>query len=200
MLRVVDAQRDELLRAFLERHEAECPGCGYSLRGCVTEVCPECGAGLALTLTPRRADRRTLVLLALMLGWVLAEAGLETYFAQDRVRALAQPQAVSRVIRLNTLMSNRQTTVTLNASRITFGGASTVVVGAPLPRTPVWSAVPWLAWTRLGASAVCWLLALGGLVALVMCRSRAVWPPTLVKYAVAVFVVWAALFLAFRVM
>ena len=33
----------ELLKAYLADRDVPCPGCGYSLKGCVADKCPECG-------------------------------------------------------------------------------------------------------------------------------------------------------------
>ena|GEM_PF-2022115 len=41
---------ETMLRAFLADHDEPCPGCGYSLLGIATSVCPECGHELELTL------------------------------------------------------------------------------------------------------------------------------------------------------
>jgi hypothetical protein len=38
----------ELLKAYLADRDVPCPGCGYSLRGCVAESCPECARPFAL--------------------------------------------------------------------------------------------------------------------------------------------------------
>jgi hypothetical protein len=39
-----------LLLSYLSTIDARCPGCGYALRGCTSEQCPECGRGLHLAL------------------------------------------------------------------------------------------------------------------------------------------------------
>lgn len=43
-------QNDELVGAYLQRTEAECPSCGYGLRGVRHARCPECGRELDLEL------------------------------------------------------------------------------------------------------------------------------------------------------
>ena len=40
----------EHLRGFLRDANVPCPGCGYSLRGCAGERCPECGSAFTLGL------------------------------------------------------------------------------------------------------------------------------------------------------
>jgi len=40
----------ELLREYLDTHDAPCPVCGYNLRGVVVENCPECNAPIELTV------------------------------------------------------------------------------------------------------------------------------------------------------
>lgn len=45
-----NSSREAVLRAFLAEHDEPCPGCGYSLLGIATSVCPECGHELELTL------------------------------------------------------------------------------------------------------------------------------------------------------
>ncbi len=200
MLRVVAAQRDVLLRAYLEQHEAACPTCGYSLRGCVTEVCPECGAGLALALAPRRVDRRTLLLLAMMLAWVLIASAIETYAAQRGVRAQAQAWSQFGTV---TIVAVEAANPISPSGPITFQPQSVAITAGPPARapaaTPSWSAVPWMSWVRLGGSGLMSLLALAVLVALVLSRDRAQGTPVLVRCAATVFIVWCALAIMFRV-
>ncbi|MDF1809250.1 MAG: hypothetical protein P1U42_06105 [Phycisphaerales bacterium] len=40
----------ELLREYLDTHDAPCPICGYNLRGVVLVNCPECDAPIELTV------------------------------------------------------------------------------------------------------------------------------------------------------
>jgi hypothetical protein len=40
----------EMLLAFLRAHDAECPVCGYNVRGLTRPVCPECRQDLVLTV------------------------------------------------------------------------------------------------------------------------------------------------------
>jgi hypothetical protein len=40
----------ELLKAYLADRDVPCPGCGYSLKGCVAEACPECGHAVTLAI------------------------------------------------------------------------------------------------------------------------------------------------------
>jgi hypothetical protein len=40
----------ELLKAYLADRDVPCPGCGYSLKGCASTQCPECGSGIEITL------------------------------------------------------------------------------------------------------------------------------------------------------
>ena len=42
---------DDLIAAFLSRHAATCPNCGYSLREITSHRCPECGTVLRLTIS-----------------------------------------------------------------------------------------------------------------------------------------------------
>ncbi len=47
-------ERDtDLLTRFLKENDIRCPSCGYSLRNCQSEKCPECGATLELSLRAR---------------------------------------------------------------------------------------------------------------------------------------------------
>lgn len=39
-----------LLTTFLAGSDARCPSCGYALRGCTSDKCPECGASLTLEI------------------------------------------------------------------------------------------------------------------------------------------------------
>ncbi|MEM7621611.1 MAG: hypothetical protein AAF235_00225 [Planctomycetota bacterium] len=41
---------DPLLRTLIEDRDAECPVCGYTLKGLSSAVCPECGTELTLTV------------------------------------------------------------------------------------------------------------------------------------------------------
>ncbi|MFG0328985.1 MAG: hypothetical protein ACF8PN_03710 [Phycisphaerales bacterium] len=52
----------ELLLRFLRDHDAECPVCGYNLRGLTRPVCPECSEELAPTVGVE----------GLRLGWLFA--------------------------------------------------------------------------------------------------------------------------------
>lgn len=40
----------ELLKAYLADRDVACPGCGYSLKGCEAEACPECNRAIRLAL------------------------------------------------------------------------------------------------------------------------------------------------------
>ena len=67
------------LTAYLSTHDAPCPGCGYSLRGLASDICPECGRSLAIgelnTPLPRRTVRLADVWAVLVaLPFVLAAA------------------------------------------------------------------------------------------------------------------------------
>src|SRR5262245_55928654 len=65
----------ELLRCYLADKDAPCPRCGYSLRGLVGRVCPECSEVVELTLSridPLWRYRRLAVMaLALWAGFRL---------------------------------------------------------------------------------------------------------------------------------
>lgn len=45
----------ELLKAYLQSHDAQCPVCGYNLRGVVLAVCPECEAPIELMVGSQQA-------------------------------------------------------------------------------------------------------------------------------------------------
>lgn len=45
---------DELLRQYLSDRSVPCPRCKYDLRDLETDVCPECGQTVRLTITPDR--------------------------------------------------------------------------------------------------------------------------------------------------
>jgi len=53
--------RDAMLLDFLREHEADCPVCGYNLKGLTRPVCPECRHELVLSVGAKR----------LRLGWLL---------------------------------------------------------------------------------------------------------------------------------
>ncbi len=38
----------EMLKAYLAERDVACPGCGYSLKGCASDRCPECGQGIVI--------------------------------------------------------------------------------------------------------------------------------------------------------
>ena len=46
---------EQALVAWLQSHDAACPVCAYGLRGLPAAVCPECGAGLELTVGSQSA-------------------------------------------------------------------------------------------------------------------------------------------------
>ncbi len=202
-------RRDGPLRMYLSEQSPACPRCGYSLRGCVTEICPECGTPLALTLAPARADRRIMVLLLLMLGWALAASGTETYHAQSRARTEAQGggwRPVGIATRGSNVWwsGNMQVTIGTAASAGGAGGsgrliARQVAVRSPLAGTTyVWSAVTWQTWIRLGAWSVLVVLGALGLIGVARYRVRAAWPRGFVRSAAGVFIACAVLSVAFR--
>lgn len=43
-----------VLADFLQSTDTRCPSCAYSLRGCTSDRCPECGAALSLRLAAQR--------------------------------------------------------------------------------------------------------------------------------------------------
>jgi hypothetical protein len=43
----------ELLKAYLADRDVPCPGCGYSLKGCASDTCPECGNEIRITVDQR---------------------------------------------------------------------------------------------------------------------------------------------------
>lgn len=46
--------QEALLLEFLREHDAECPSCGYNLRGLTRPVCPECRQDLVLAVGVKR--------------------------------------------------------------------------------------------------------------------------------------------------
>ncbi len=205
-------RHDEPLRMYLAEQSPACPRCGYSLRGCVTEVCPECGTPLALTLAPARADRRIMVLLLLMLGWALAASATETYHAQSRARTEAQAGGWRQFGTLTTVTRGPGSTVRWSGNvQITLpsgatGGGGTpqtlvarqFTVGAPPGGVYSWSAVAWQTWVRLGAWSVLLVLGALGLVGVARYRARAAWPGGFLRCATGVFIACAVLSVVFR--
>jgi len=55
----------QALREFLATRDAECPSCGYNLRGLVGGMCPECNQEIALV------DPRVGLFLVGVVGWAL---------------------------------------------------------------------------------------------------------------------------------
>ena len=49
----------DVLTAFLANSSARCPGCGYALRGCTSDKCPECGCELALGIVSAKPTTST---------------------------------------------------------------------------------------------------------------------------------------------
>lgn len=45
----------QMLRAFLESHDAPCPVCGYNLRGVTLPICPECECPIELGIASNNA-------------------------------------------------------------------------------------------------------------------------------------------------
>jgi hypothetical protein len=71
----------ELLKAYLADRDVPCPGCGYSLKGCVSHRCPECASEMTLQLAaPPRMLRWTWLVRAALLsivlegGWLIRSA------------------------------------------------------------------------------------------------------------------------------
>ena len=54
------SRAEQMLLEFLRDHDADCPVCGYNLRGLTTSICPECRQKLVLTVGASR----------LRLGWL----------------------------------------------------------------------------------------------------------------------------------
>ena len=52
---------DEFLRRYLADRDAECPGCGYNVRGLTTDICPECGQALVLSLRVREPKQAAMI-------------------------------------------------------------------------------------------------------------------------------------------
>jgi hypothetical protein len=89
---------DPSLVSFLATHDASCPRCGYNLRGVESAVCPECGAGLSLTLAqPRRLAGWGPFLLAVF-GWLLLAGTMSTTrnFRSLREQQVAAVQVSAR--------------------------------------------------------------------------------------------------------
>jgi hypothetical protein len=95
---LVSTTRDaELLRGFLEERNLPCPACGYSLRGCTSSKCPECGTALELALRARpipawwHAGVIGLALAVMMLALLLLRSlpAAAELAAQDHARQLA---------------------------------------------------------------------------------------------------------------
>lgn len=59
----------ELLTKYLADSEVRCPACRYSLRGCTSDRCPECGRELALRIVADGASRST--------WWIAAIYGVD---------------------------------------------------------------------------------------------------------------------------
>lgn len=69
----------ELLKAYLAERDVACPGCGYNLKGCVTEKCPECGSKIGIRV---QAQAQTLWWLPILVvtGWAAMIAYLAIRF------------------------------------------------------------------------------------------------------------------------
>lgn len=72
----------ELLASYLADRDVACAGCGYNLKGCVADQCPECGGAIVLGVVRHPWQRRFIrvfrvviaIIAASMLVW-LARAG-----------------------------------------------------------------------------------------------------------------------------
>ena len=69
------ARETERLLEYLATHDAECPDCGYNMRGNTEGACPECGRSVRLGLRAGDALSRRHGLLLLLFTWLLM-AGL----------------------------------------------------------------------------------------------------------------------------
>ncbi len=208
MSEAVPPPLDEVLRAYLAGRDAPCPRCAYNLRGCAAQVCPECGVPLSLAIAPAQADRRLVLLLALMLGWVALAASVETYRAQ----ALARREAYSTGwIQFQTTSTSPILTVpasgqiTIQAPTVSMTGpgaqlrASRIMLGGVTPWGPNWAVVRWQSWTHLVVWGVLALLALIALAGLARLRHRATGPRRFLRLAIGLFVAFAGVSLLFRV-
>lgn len=119
---------DTLLRAYLDGHDADCPRCGYALRGNRDGACPECGLELRLGLLGGDALRHVRGFVLLAFGWLAAAGVMNT---ARNFRALAD---------------NRQYVM----SGAQFGGGGIGIMPAPVSgsmrRTSIiesWIAMDW---------------------------------------------------------
>jgi len=48
------SREDDMLLEFIASRDADCPNCGYSVRGLERPICPECGTGLELGVVAQR--------------------------------------------------------------------------------------------------------------------------------------------------
>lgn len=76
------------LRAYLAERDVACPGCGYNLRGLVSNRCPEChqrvALGVALAEPKQRAFIAGLVGISLPLGFCVMLLAWVGYMIVDR--------------------------------------------------------------------------------------------------------------------
>jgi hypothetical protein len=70
--------RTAMLVEYLGDHDAECPLCGYNLRGLTEPRCPECGKGIGFTVTLAEPYLRAWVALA---AASFCSAGVGLFFA-----------------------------------------------------------------------------------------------------------------------
>ena len=80
---------DDLIAAFLSRHDVACPRCGYALRELTSGRCPECGAPVLLSaIVPRRRSWPWITSFGLaclgagtgMVGWILGFSPSDLFY------------------------------------------------------------------------------------------------------------------------
>ena len=65
-------QSDPALIDLLSRHDARCPHCTYNLRGCQSNICPECGKPFTFTDLATPSGRASLPWAITLIAWSAA--------------------------------------------------------------------------------------------------------------------------------
>ncbi len=80
-----ESAHGDLLTRFLANHDAECPVCGYNLRGLQTAVCPECSKRIELCVRAPDAVLRwylvSLVAISIAFGFTGIVGAICAYFS-----------------------------------------------------------------------------------------------------------------------